>query len=64
MTYNMRYLAIFVGTLKVCNVRYILSYKLRNIKLYIRNAIKYSFLLSCIDIMLNYGLKSEDVITC
>ena len=64
MTYNMRYLAIFVGTLKVCNVRYILSYKLQNIKLYIRNAVKYSFLLSCIDIMLNYGLKSEDFITC
>ena len=64
MKYNMRYLAIFVGTLKVCNVRYILSYKLQNIKLYIRNAVKYSFLLSCIDIMLNYGLKSEDVITC
>ena len=62
MTYNIRYLAIFIGSLKVCNVRYILSYKLQNMNLYIRNAVKYSFLLSCIDRMLNYGLKSQQMV--
>ena len=31
-------------------------------ELYTRNAIKYSFLLSCIDIMLNYGLKSQQMV--
>ena len=59
MTYNMRCLAIFIGSLKVYNVRYILSYKLQNIKLYVRNAVKYSFSLSCIDSMLKYGLKTS-----
>ena len=29
---------------------------------YTRNAIKYSFLLSCIDRMLNYGLKSQQMV--
>ena len=33
MTYNIRNLAIPIGSLKVCNVRYIVSYKLQNIKL-------------------------------
>ena len=56
MTYNIRYLVIYMGTLKVCNVRYILSYKHQNMELYTRNAVKYSVLLSCIDSMLNYGL--------
>ena len=28
-------------------------------ELYTRNTVKYSFLLSCIDRMLNYGLKSQ-----
>ena len=28
-------------------------------ELYTRNAVKYIFLLSCIDRMLNYGLKSQ-----
>ena len=31
-------------------------------ELYTRNAIKYSFLLSCIDRMLNYGLKSQQMV--
>ena len=62
MTYNIRYLAILIESLKVCKVRYILSYKLQNMKLYIRNAVKYSFLLSRIDRMLNYGLKSQQMV--
>ena len=31
-------------------------------ELYARNAVKYSFLLSCIDRMLNYGLKSQQMV--
>ena len=31
-------------------------------ELYTRNAVKYSFLLSCIDRMLNYGLKSQQMV--
>ena len=31
-------------------------------ELYIRNAVNYSFLLSCIDILLNYGLKSQQMV--
>ena len=62
MTYNIRYLAIYIGSLKVCNVRYILSYKHRNMVLNTRNAVKYSFLFSCIDRMLNYGLKSHQMV--
>ena len=62
MTYNIRYSAIYVGSLKVCIVRYILSYKLQNMKFYTRNAVKYSLLLSCIDRMLNYGLKSQQMV--
>ena len=31
-------------------------------KLYTRNAVNYSFLLSCINRMLNYGLKSQQMI--
>ena len=62
MTYNIRYLAIYVGSLKVCNVRNILSFKLQNMKLYTRNAVKYSLLLSCIDRMLNRGLKSQQMV--
>ena len=31
-------------------------------ELYTRNAVKYSFLLSCIDGMLNYGLKSQQMV--
>ena len=62
MPFNIRYLAIYIGSLKVCNVRYILSYKLQNMKLYTRNVVKYSFLLSCIDRMLNYGLKSQQMV--
>ena len=58
MPYNIRYLAIY----KVCNVRYILSYKHQNMKLYTRNVVKYSFLLSSIDRMLNYGLKSQQMV--
>ena len=69
MTYNIRYLAICIGSLKVGNLRYILSYKLQNMKLYTRNEVRYSFLLSCIDRMLNlnYGLKKSadgNGITC
>ena len=30
--------------------------------LYIRNAVEYSFLLSCIDRMLNYSLKSQQMV--
>ena len=62
MTYNIRYLAIYIGSLKVCNVRYILSYKHKSMKRYTRNAVKYSFLLSCIDRMLNYDLKSQQMV--
>ena len=43
MTYNIRYLAIFIGNIKFCNVRYILSYQHRNMELYTRNTVKYSF---------------------
>ena len=64
MTYYIRYLAIYmyIGSLENCNVRYILSYKLQNMKLYTQNAVKYSFLFSCIDRMLNYGLKSQQMV--
>ena len=31
-------------------------------ELYTRNAVKYSLVLSCIDRMLNYGLKSQQMI--
>ena len=31
-------------------------------ELYTRNVVKYSFLLSCIDRMLNYGLKSQQMV--
>ena len=62
MAYNIRYLAIYIGCLKVCKVRYILSYKHSDMELYIKNAAKYNFLLSCIDIMLNYGLKSQKMV--
>ena len=31
-------------------------------ELYTRNAVKYRFLLSCIDRMLNYGLKSQEMV--
>ena len=31
-------------------------------ELYTRNAVKYSFILSCIDRMLNYGLKSQQMV--
>ena len=31
-------------------------------ELYTRNAVKYSFLLSCIDRMLNYGFKSHQMV--
>ena len=31
-------------------------------ELYTRNAVKHSFLLSCIDIMRNYGLKSQQMV--
>ena len=61
MIYNLRYLAIYIGRLKVCNVRYILSYKHLNTELNARNAVKYSSLLSCIDRMLSYGLKSQQM---
>ena len=62
MTYSIRYLAIYVGSLKVCNVRYILSYKHQNMELYTRNDVKYSLLLSGIDRMLHYGLKSQQMV--
>ena len=31
-------------------------------ELYTRNAVKYSFVLLCINIMLNYGLKSQQMV--
>ena len=31
-------------------------------ELYTRNVVKYRFLLSCIDRMLNYGLKSQQMV--
>ena len=43
-------------------VHYILSYKLLNLKLYTRNAVKYSLLLSRIDKMLNCGLNSQQMV--
>ena len=60
MTYNIRYVAIYTGSLKICNVRYILSCKHQNMEIYIRNALKY--LLSCITRMLHYGLKSQQMV--
>ena len=51
-----------MGSLKVCNVRYMLSYKHLIMELYTRNAVKYKFLLSCIDRMLNYGLKIQQMV--
>ena len=62
MTYTIRYLAIYIGSLKVCNVHYILSYKQYNMELYTKNAVKYSFLQSCIDRMLNYELKCQQMV--
>ena len=62
MTYDIKYLAIYIGSLKVCDVRYILSYKHLNMELDTRNAVRYSFLPSCIDRMLNYGLKSQQMV--
>ena len=62
MTYIIRYLAIYIGSIKVFNVRYIKSYKYQNMELYTRNVIKYSCLLSCIDRMLNYDLKSQHMV--
>ena len=54
---------ICIGSLiKVYTVRYILSNKFQNVKLYTRNAAMYSFLLSCIDRMLDYGIKSQQMI--
>ena len=49
-------------SLKICNVRYTLSCKQQNMELYTRNAFKYSFLLSCIERMLHYGLKSQQIV--
>ena len=62
MTYNIRCLAIYIGSLKVCNVHYTWSYKHLNIDLYTKNAVKYRFLQSCIDRMLKYGLKSQQMV--
>ena len=62
MSYNIRYFAIYIGSFKVCNVRYILSYKHQNMELYTRNSVMYSFLLSCIDRMLTNGLKSQQLV--
>ena len=67
MTYNIRYLAIYLESLEVGYVCYILSYKLQNMKPYTRNEVRYRFLLSCIDRMLNYGFKKSadgNGITC
>ena len=65
MICNIRYLAIYIISLKVCNVRYILSFKLQNMKLNTRNAVKYSFF----TIVYRYNdqlwfTKSTDGITC
>ena len=57
MTYNIRHLAIYIGTLKVCNVCYILSYKNNNIELYTRNAVKYMYQYN-----LNYGLIGQQLV--
>ena len=62
MTYNIRYSAINIGRIKVCNVRYTLSYKHQNMESYTRNAVQYSILLSCIYRLLNYGLKSQQML--
>ena len=35
---------------------------IKKMEIYTLNAFKYSFLLSCIDIMLNYGLKSQQIV--
>ena len=53
---------LYIGSHKVCNVRYIWSYKHYNVELDTRNAVEYSFLLSSIDRMLNYGLKSQQMV--
>ena len=62
MAYNISYLAIYIGSLNICNVRYILSCKHQNMELYTRKAFKLSFLLVCIDIMLINGLKSQQMV--
>ena len=56
MTYNIRHLVKYIGTLKVCNVCYILSYKNKNIELNIRNAVKYMYQYN-----LNYGLIGQQL---
>ena len=62
MTYDKRYFAIYIGSLKVCYASYILSYKHLNMELYTRNTAKYSFLLSFLDKMFNYSLKSQQMV--
>ena len=49
MTYNIRYLAIPIVSLKVCNVRYIFHANSKML-LYNRNAVKYSFFYYCLSI--------------
>ena len=43
MTYNIRYLAIYIGSLRVCNVRYILSYEYLNMELYTETQLGIAF---------------------
>ena len=63
MTCNIRYLAIYIGSLKVCNVRDILSCKLQNMKLYTRNAvISITFYYRVSTRMLSYGVKSQQMV--
>ena len=54
MIYKIRYLAIYVASLKVCNVYYILLYKKQNV-IYIRNDVMHSFSIVLIYQMLIYG---------
>ena len=65
MTYNIRYLAIYIESLKICIVRYIFSRKHQNKELFTRKAFKYSFLLSCIDRIAQLWFKiTAGGITC
>ena len=53
MIYKIWYLAVYIASLKVCNVCYIFLYKQQNATL--RNDVMYSFLIVLIHQMFIYG---------
>ena len=54
MIYKLRYLAVYIASLKSCNVCYIFPYKQQNAT-YTRYDIMFSFLIVLIDQMFIYG---------